>query len=128
MQDSANATKFWELATTSLSKTGAEATCLIGHQLLKEKKYDEAEREFKKVFFGFGGNEAKPDIQPWQAYARYEAARSNFLRAQETTNSQAKQAYLKIAIKHFQALVNDYPNDKLAAKAKSELERLKLEQ
>jgi len=107
--------------------TGAEATCLVGHQLLKEEKYDEAEREFKKVFFGFGGKEAKPDIQPWQAYALYETARSNFLRAQGTSDPRTKQAYLKIAGQHFQALVNDYPNDKLAAKAKVELEKLKLE-
>ena len=98
---------------------------MVGHQLLKEEEFDEAEREFKKVFFGFGGKAAKPDIRPWQAYARYEAARSNFLRSQATTDSQTKQAYLKIAIKHFQALVDDYPDDKLAAKAKSQLEKLK---
>ena len=128
LQDSANAVKLWRLAAASFSETGAEAACLIGHQLLKEKEYDEAEREFKKVFFGFGGKEAKPDIQPWQAYARYEAARSNFLRAQQPANSQTKQAYLDLAVKHFQALVDDYPNDKLAAKAKSEIERLKSQQ
>ena len=127
LQDSTNAIKSWELAKTSISKTGAEATCLIGNQLLKEEKFDEAEREFKKVFFGFGGTEAKPDIRPWQAYARFEAARSNFLRAQKTGDSQTKQAYLKIAVKHFQSLVIDYPNDKLAAKAKQELAKLKLE-
>ena len=127
LQDSANATKFWRLAMASLTQTGAEATCLVGHQLLKEKRFDEAERQFKKVFFGFGGKAAKQEIRPWQAYARYQAARSNFLRAQETENSLTKQAYLKIAIKHFQALVDDYPDDKLAAKAKSELEKLKSE-
>ena len=127
LQDSVKAAKFWRLAATSLSETGAEATCLVGRELLKEEKFDEAEREFKKVFFGFGGKEAKPAIRPWQAYARYEAARSNFLRAQVTANSQAKQAYLKIATKHFQALVDDYPNDKLAAKAKGELKKLKSE-
>ena len=125
--DSANAIKFWRSAAASLSETGAEATCLVGHQLLKEKNYDDAEREFKKVFFGFGGKEAKPEIRPWQAYARFETARSNFLRAQAASNSQTKQAYQKLAAKHFQALVNDYPNDKLAAKAKSEIERLKLQ-
>ena len=125
LQEPAKATKFWQLAMASLSETGAEATCLVGHQLLKEEMFDQAEREFKKVFFGFGGKEAKPEIRPWQAYARYEAARSNLLRAEATSNLQTKQAYLKIAAEHFQALVDDYPNDKLVAKAKSELEKLK---
>ena len=123
--DPQNAVKFWQTAADSVSKTGAEATCLIGHQLSKAEKFDEAEREFKKVFFGFGGKESKLDIRPWQAYARFEAARSNFLRAQATPDAATKQAYLKIAAEHFQALVDDYPNDKLAAKAKGELEKLK---
>ena len=78
------------------------------------------------MFFGFGGKEAKPSIRPWQAYARYEAARSNFLRSQATADSQIKQAYRKIAIKHFQALVDDYPDDRLAPKAQRELESLRL--
>ena len=126
LQDATNAAKYWYLAMPSLSKTGAEATCLVGHQLLENKRYDDAEREFKKVFFGFGGKEAKPSIRPWQAYARYEAARSNFLRSQATADSQIKQAYRKIAIKHFQALVDDYPDDRLAPKAQRELESLRL--
>ena len=77
------------------------------------------------MFFGFGGNEAKPEIQPWQAYARYEAGRSNHVRAQTTADAKTKKAYLKIAIKHFQALVDDYPNDQLATKAQKELSILK---
>ena len=125
--DSANAIKAWRSAAASLSETGAEATCLVGHQLLQDKKYDDAEREFKKVFFGFGGTAAKPEIQPWQAYARYEAARSNFLRAQASTDPAIRQAYAKIAAEHFQALVDDYPNDKLAVKAQAELAKLKSE-
>ena len=125
LQDAANAAKYWQLAMPSLSNTGAEATCLLGHQLLKNKRYDEAEREFKKVFFGFGGNEAKPAIRPWQAYARYEAARSNYLRSQAASDSQTKQAYRNIAIKHFQALVDDYPDDKLAPNARRKLKSLR---
>ena len=117
--------KYWQLASSSLFKTGAEASCLLGRQLRIEKKYDDAEREFKKVFFGFGGKESKPAIRPWQAYARYEAGRSNYLRAQTTTDAKTKQAYLKIAMSHFQALADDYPNDKLATKAQKELKALK---
>ena len=124
LQDSSNAIKFWRLASASHSKTGAEANCLIGRQLRVEKKYDDAEREFEKVFFGFGGKESKPAIRPWQAYARYEAGRSNYIRAQTATDAKTKQAYLKIAVKHFQALVDDYPNDKLATKARNELKAL----
>ena len=125
LQDASNAMKFWRLASFSHSKTGAEASCLIGRQLRVEKKYGDAEREFKKVFFGFGGKEAKPAIRPWQAYARYEAGRSNHIRAQTATDAKTKKAYLKIAMAHFQALVDDYPNDKLAAKAQKELEAFK---
>ena len=124
LKDTSNAMKFWRLASSSLSKTGAEASCLIGRQLRVEKKYDAAEREFKKVFFGFGGKESKPAIRPWQAYARYEAGRSNHIRAQTSTDAKTKQAYLKIAMKHFQALVDDYPNDKLTIKAQKELKTL----
>ena len=77
------------------------------------------------MFFGFGGKESKPSIRPWQAYARYEAGRSNHIRAQTATDAKTKEAYLKNAMAHFQALVDDYPNDKLAAKAQKELKTLK---
>ena len=125
LKDSANATKFWRLATPSLSRTGAQATCLIGNQFFKDKMYEDAEREYKKVFFGFGGKTADKDIRPWQAFARYEAARSNFIRSQETSDAETKQAYLKLAIEHFQALINDYPDDKLAPTAQRQIEKLK---
>ena len=125
LKHSANAAKFWRLASMSPSETGAQASCLLGRQLRIDKQYDDAEREFKKVFFGFGGNEAKPAIRPWQAYARFEAARSNLIRAQATTDTKTKQAFLTIATAHLQALVDDYPDDKLAAKAEQELKALK---
>ena len=125
IKNSEQATKYWRLAADSLSKTGARAICMIGNQLFSNKKHEEAVSQYKKVFFGFGGKQADESIRPWQAYARYEAARCNYVRVKSTEDIDAKRKLVQQAIEHFEKLIEDYPNDKLAPEAKRQIEMLK---
>ena len=91
--------------------------------LFADKKFQEAENEFKLVYFGFGGPQAAEDVKPWQAYAIYEAARSNFVQI-ESAPAELKQRLITDSIRQFEYLLENYPNDKLAAQAKRQVEAI----
>ena len=128
----------YEKASESLGKTGAQARCLMGDIIFKqatdaakaenlaeaEKKFDEAIGAFKLVFFGYGGPKASDAVRPWQAYARYEAARCNVARINTAAES-AKQGLIDEGIEHFERLLQDYPDDRLAPEATKQLANLK---
>ena len=122
---SEDAIKAWEKAGSSLSKTGARALCMIGDQYFKEKKFDEAIRQFKLVYFGFGGPQSAKEIQAWQAYAVYEAARCHFVQMGKEGIEPGLKTKLKgEAIKAFSYLLKHYPEDLLAPEAKRQLDAL----
>ncbi len=110
-------------AAENLGRTGARARCRIGDMLFADKKFQEAENEFKLVYFGFGGPQAAEDVKPWQAYAIYEAARSNFVQI-ESAPAELKQRLITDSIRQFEYLLENYPNDKLAAQAKRQVEAI----
>ena len=91
--------------------------------LFAKKKFQEAENEFKLVYFGFGGPQAPADVKPWQAYAIYEAARCNFVQV-ESAPEELKQKLITDSLSQFEYLVKNYPNDKLAPEAKRQIESL----
>lgn len=124
LKDREKAIEYWTMASESLGKTGARAYCMIGDQYFREKKFDDATNQFKRVFFGFGGSEASDDIKPWQAYARYEAARCNFVQVATAKDNELKIKKIEQAKQHFEALLRDYPDDRLATEAKKQLETL----
>ncbi len=117
------AMKYYRTAAENLGRTGARARCMIGDMHFANKKFQDAENEFKLVYFGFGGPQAADDVKPWQAYAIYEAARCSFVQV-ATAPEESKQKLITESIRQFEYLIKNYPDDKLAPEAKRQLETL----
>ena len=98
---------------------------MIGDHYFKEKKFDEAIRQFKLVYFGFGGVQSPKEVQAWQAYAVYEAARCHFVQmGQDGIEPELKNKLKGEAVKAFSYLLKNYPDDLLAPEAKRQLDTL----
>jgi len=119
------AVEAWTRASASIDKTGARATCMLGEALFGQKKFEEASRKFKQVIYGFGGEAEDADIDPWQAFAAYELARSQFVQVGTAATPELRQKLIEESIKWFEYLLAKYPNDRLAGDARVELEKLK---
>jgi TolA-binding protein len=66
----------WEQAATiSRGEVGARARFEIGEHEFAAKNYDEAIKNFQRVMFGYGGDEATAEVKPWQAKSGVEAGR-----------------------------------------------------
>ena len=124
LRNSEKALNYFSLAAKSEGKTGARARCMIGDSRFGNKQFDDAIKEFKKVYFGFGGLQAESEVRPWQAYAIYEAARCSFVQIKNAPQPQ-KQALATAAIKQFEYLLKNYSDDKLVPEARRQLEQLK---
>jgi tetratricopeptide (TPR) repeat protein len=115
----------WTRASASVDKTGARATCMLGEALFGQKKFEDAARQFKQVIYGFGGEAEDAEIDPWQAFAAYELARSQFVQVGSAATPQLKEKLIEESIKWFEYLLAKYPNDRLAGDARKELDKLK---
>ena len=113
----------WEKAAVSTGETGAEARCLIGELYFAQRKLDDAINAYKLVFYGYGGKEAAPDIKPWQAFAVFEAAQCNYVQIKDA-QPQLRTKLISEARKHFQYLLDNYPDDRLVPEAKKRLATL----
>lgn len=118
-------------AGKSLGKTGAQAKCMMGDLFFVDQRFDEAIDLYKEVFYGFGGTRKDPEVDPWQAYALYHAARCNFVQISAAADS-LKPKLITDATKFYENLITNYPDAKLAegdstlaSKAQKDLEVLK---
>lgn len=118
------AVEAWTRAAASLGKTGARAYCLIGDKLFVDRKFDEAIAQYKNVYFGYGGSDPDPELDPWQAYAIYEAALCYTVRIETAPEAQRSELISK-ATGLFERLLQEHPADRHAGEAKSNLEKLK---
>ncbi len=111
-----------EAMNKSFGKTGARARCMVGEVLFGQKKYNEAINQFKLVVYGsFNDPEA---VKPWQAFAAYEAARCYYVQIQGESDTARRTDLIKNAKQFFQILVDQFPNDKLTADAKQQIQVL----
>jgi TolA-binding protein len=114
----------WEKASLDTGETGAEARCMMGELLFGQKKFDDAINAFKLVFYGYGGTQSTDEIRPWQALAVFEAAQCSYVQIKDA-NPQLRAKLIAEANKHFQYLVDNYPQDKLVDEARKRLTALK---
>ncbi len=125
LKNSEQALDYWQRAADgNLTKTGARASCMIGDEYFREKKFKQASDKFKEVWYGFGGTNAAESIKPWQAYALYETARSHYVQIQSAPDDQ-KLKLVDEAIKYFEKLIEDYQDDALVPSATEQLEKLR---
>ncbi len=118
------AVEAWTHALTSLGKTGARARCMIAEQHFEKGQHDEAIKQFKLVMYGYGGLQSADEIKPWQAFAAYEAARCNYVQIKEEQDRSRRATLIAQAKELFRYVVDNFPNDRLAADAKKQLDIL----
>lgn len=122
------AVEAWTKATASIDKTGARAHCMLGEALFARKEFNEAIKQFKQVYFGFGGEAVDEEIDPWQAFAAYEIARCHYVQisaAEAKSDAGLSAKLLEETIRWFELLVEKFPHDRLVADARRELDKLK---
>lgn len=124
LEETEGAIDAYTRAAADTGKIGAHARVMKGDLLFGKKRFDEAIDEFKLVFYGYGGSRSTPDIQALQAYAVYEAARCSYVRISEASD-RLKPKLVEDAIRHFDYLIENYPDQKLADDAKEQLATLK---
>lgn len=114
----------WTKAAASIGETGAEARCLIGELLFEQKKFNDAIIEYKLVIYGYGGKDATREIRPWQAFAAFEAAQCYYVQIKDA-EQQLRPKLIADALKLYQYLVDNYPQDRLVNEAKNRIETLR---
>lgn len=115
----------WQMAKRwGNAKTSAQARCFIGDQLLMQREFADAIEEFKEVYYRFGNEQVDERVQAWVAYALYEAARCHYLQIAEASEEQ-RTDLIKEAIRNFEILLENYPDDPLATDAEKQMEMLK---
>ena len=110
-------------AAASLGQVGAKARCMIGDMLFVQKQFDEAINAYKDVFYGYGGTRENPEVDPWQAYAIYHAARCSFVQI-STADAATKPKLIANSRKLYENLIANYPEDKLTPQARKDLKTL----
>lgn len=118
------AVEAWTRASVNTGKTGARARCLIGDRLFVDRKFDEAIHSYKSVIYGYGASDKDPEIDPWQAYAIYEAAICHTVQI-ETATGEMKSLLIQRALALFEQLEKEHPGDLHVAEAKKNIQKLK---
>jgi len=112
-----------ERASEDLGKTGAQARVMKGDILLQQKKHEAAIKEYKLVFYGYGGTKSADEIRALQAYAIYETARASYIRVGDAS-VRMKPHLIAQALKHFRYLADNYSDQPLAQKAVEQIKTL----
>jgi TolA-binding protein len=112
-----------EVAENYRNETAARARFMIGELHFEAKDPAKAIAEFQRVMFGFGGDQAPPEIRDWQAKSGFEAGRCAELLLQRADPTK-KSAAREVAIKMYRYVIDTHPEHELANKAKGRLEAL----
>jgi tetratricopeptide (TPR) repeat protein len=114
----------YEQAARHPGRAGARSMCMAGEILFDQKTFGEAVNKFKLVLYGYGGLESATDVKPWQALAAYEAGRCVLVQIADASDAAAKNQLIAESKKHFDYVINNFPEDDLAPKARSERAKL----
>jgi TolA-binding protein len=118
------AIKDYELAATaSRGEVGARARFMIGELLFGKKEFDQAIRQFQRVMYGYGGENAPDAVKNWQAKSGFEAARCAEVQIQQASGA-ARAALIEDARKAYQFVTQKLPQGELATKATERLQAL----
>ncbi|PHS02573.1 MAG: hypothetical protein COA78_20670 [Blastopirellula sp.] len=120
-KNSADALKsFASAADSSRGKTGARARFMMGEIYFEQKKYEDASKEFKRVVYGFGGDDSVDEVKPWQAKCAYELGRCNEVQIRNAQGAE-RAKFLADANKYYSVVTQQFPT---AAEAKIATTRL----
>jgi TolA-binding protein len=97
---------------------------MVGEGLFEQKKFDAAIRAFKRVMYGYGGEQAPDDVKPWQAVAGYEAGRCAEVQIKSASDAAAKAKLIADAKSSFSYVVQRHPQHDKVQQAKEQLSKL----
>ncbi|MCA9119871.1 MAG: tetratricopeptide repeat protein [Planctomycetaceae bacterium] len=111
-------------AELSRGEVGARGQFMIGEVLFEQKKFDAAIRAFKRVMYGYGGEQAPDDVKQWQAVAGYEAGRCAEVQISNASDPGNKSKLIADAKSSFSYVIQRHPTNDKVQQAKTQLSRL----
>lgn len=115
------ALKDYEVAAERRDAVGARARFMMGEVLFAQKKFDAAIRDFQRVMYLYGAENASPEIRKWQAKAAFEAGRCAEVQIQTADSTDKRTAALANAKKFYGYVVQEHADSEEAAEAKKRL-------
>lgn len=106
------------------NEVGARARFMSGEIHFARKEYEQAIAEFRRVMFGYGGNQSSANVKIWQARAGFEAGQCAAVMARSTSSPQDQQRWRGEARKFFQYVRQQHPQAEEAKSAADQLKRL----
>jgi TolA-binding protein len=114
---------FEEATLSAAPAVAARARFMVGEVHFAAERYSEATKQFNRVMFGFG-DDAAPEVAQWQAVAGFEAGRCYHVQI-AAAKGEAQKQLLDQAVEAYQYVVDQHPNNRLAAEAGKQIKQLK---
>lgn len=115
------AAEFAEVADHQRDVLGAEARYQLGALLLADGKHSQAAREFQRLMYGFGGQDAPQEIRTWQLKSGLEAGQCAQIVADAAKTDAERKEWHERATKCFQFVVEASPESPEAKLAKEKM-------
>ncbi len=116
---------YQEVADKCRDETGARARFMLGELGFAEQNFTAALREFRKLMYGYGGDQAPAEVKAWQIKGALEAGRSALKLAEGAADARAKQETIEQARKYFSFAVDRDAKSAEGTAAQEQLNRLK---
>jgi TolA-binding protein len=113
-----------EAATRSRGEAGAHARFLLGEVKFERKEFSDAIKSFQRVMYGYGAEQAPPEVKHWQAMAGYEAGRCAEVQIEGASDPASRTKLIADAKTCFQYVVQRHPDHELVLEAKQRLAAL----
>jgi TolA-binding protein len=115
---------FKQAAQRSRDAVGARAQFMLGEIGFQQKQYEEAVKDFQRVMFRYGADQAPPEVKNWQAKAGYEAGRCSEVLLESAASPSERAVRIADAKKFYRYVVESHPENEMAAEAKKRLDVL----
>ena len=115
---------FKQAAERSRDAVGARAQFMLGEIGFQQKQFDEAIKDFQRVMFRYGTEQAPPEVKNWQAKAGFEAGRCCEVLIESAASPAERAVRIADAKKFYRYVVETHPDNELAAEAKKRLDVL----
>jgi len=115
---------FQSAANRSRDVVGARSRFRVGEVYFQKKMFQDAIRQYQRVMYGYGGDNATDEIKPWQASAGFQAGQAALILAGEADDGGDKKRRIREAKKCFSFIVEKHPKSELVSRAVDRLKQL----
>ena len=115
--------RFHSVATSEYGELASRARFHMGEVYFQKKMFIDAVRQYQRVMYGFGGDQAAEGVKLWQARAGFQAGQAALVLASETSDVDKKERLIEKGEKYFRFVVDKAPNSEVAIAAAEQLGR-----